>query len=59
MTIPKFWIERPDDETAEFFIGEKLVGSANHDQHGWDGMKAAEELFESVAKTLGAKFESE
>lgn len=59
MAIPNFWIENPDgnEEKEEFFVGARPVGSFNHDEHGWDGMKSARDLFESVAKAIGAKFE--
>lgn len=57
--VSKFWIENPngDEERQEFFVGEKLVASLSHDECGWDGMKSAADLFENVAKAVGAKFE--
>jgi len=56
--VPKFWIEEVDhnEEQLEFFVGETSVGSCNHDEHGWDGMKLAADLFEKTAKAVGAKF---
>ena len=57
MSIPKFWIESPDDEVIELFVGELLVGRLTHEEHGWDGMKAGRDLFKKVAETLGAAFE--
>jgi hypothetical protein len=52
--MAKFWIETPDgdEEQTELFVGEKSVGSFNHDQHGWQGMRDAEKLFENIAKAL-------
>jgi hypothetical protein len=55
--MQKFWIEQTDDETVEMFVGERSVGSFNHDEHGWSGIGEAEKLFENVAKALGANFE--
>lgn len=59
MSVPKFWIETPDgdEEHMELFVGEKSVGSFNHDEHGWSGMNAAKKLFENVAKAVGAPIE--
>lgn len=57
--MPKFWIESPggDEERTELFVGERSVGSFNHDEHGWQGMREAERLFENIAKVLGEPFE--
>lgn len=57
--MPKFWIEHPDndEEREEFFVGEKLVASFNHDEHGWNGMRDAGEMFQKIAKAVGADFE--
>jgi len=53
----KFWIERKDDEHMELFVGDKSVGSFNHDEDGWGGMTKAERLFEKVATAVGAALE--
>jgi hypothetical protein len=58
MPVPKFWVEKTDDESVEFFVGETPVASFDHDQHGWSGIREAERMFEKVAKAVGAKFES-
>ncbi|MBF9135171.1 hypothetical protein I0C86_40545 [Plantactinospora sp. S1510] len=42
-------IERPDDERIEVYVGDRLVASANHDQHGWSGMEAVEATAVAVA----------
>lgn len=57
--MKKFWIENPDgdEEQVEFYVGEKLVATFDHDTHGWSGMRDAEKLFKNVAQALGAKFE--
>jgi hypothetical protein len=59
MTPPPFIVLEKDgsEENLEFYIGDKLVHSCNHDEHGWAGMEAATNLFEVTAKTLGATFE--
>lgn len=53
----KFWIEQSDEEHIKLFVGEKSIASFNHDEHGWSGMKNAEEIFEKVAKAVGSDFE--
>jgi len=53
MKIPKFWIESSKDDSIELFVGEKSVGTFNHDEHGWQGMRDSEELFIKIANTLG------
>lgn len=47
-------IERPDDETIEVYVGDELVASANHDEHGWSGMDAVERATLAVARACGA-----
>lgn len=51
-----------DDETVEFYIiddkrKETFIGNFNHDEHGWAGIRAAEEIIETIAKV--AKIEIE
>lgn len=53
MSKPTFETLSIDDESHEFFVNGVSVGSVNHDQHGWDGMFCAGELFKNVAKQLG------
>lgn len=53
----KFWIMSKDDEKIEMFVGEKSVGTFDHDTHGWSGMRDAEKFFERIATAVGAKFE--
>lgn len=50
-------IVRPDDEHIEVWIGGREVASANHDEHGWSGMRDIEETARAVAKVLGAAVE--
>lgn len=57
MSVAKFWIENLDDETVELFVGEKSVGTFNHDSHGYSSMRDVVKLFEVIAKEVGAKFE--
>ena len=52
---PIFWIQHHDDEHIEFFIDEKSIGSVNHDENGWYGMRVQETMFRSIAKVIGAK----
>lgn len=53
--MKRFSIYRQDDEKLEFFVGDKKVGSVNHDGHGWVGMDAAEQLFFAIAAKLDAE----
>lgn len=53
----KFWIEAANEESIELFVGEKSVGSFNHDTHGWSVMSDVEKLFEAIAKAVDSKFE--
>lgn len=55
MTTPVITIKRPDEEHIEFYVGKKLVGDANHDEHGWSGMEATESLIRKMAKALKIK----
>lgn len=53
-----FKIERPNEETVDFYVNGEHVGNANHDEHGWSGMSAAVNLFRSVAKQIGAEIDN-
>ncbi|WP_439398762.1 hypothetical protein ACRQ5Q_15290 [Bradyrhizobium sp. PMVTL-01] len=55
--MSKFWVENHDDEQIELFVGEKSVGSFNHDTHGYSAMRDVQKLFENIANALGEKFE--
>lgn len=57
MSVPKFWIENPDEETTDLFVGEICVGTFNHDSHGYRSMKDVVRLFEKIAKVIGAPVE--
>lgn len=52
----KFWIEGNSDR-VEMFIGEKSVGTFDHDRHGYTGMRDAIKMFEGIAKALGTRYE--
>ena len=49
-----FVIARLPGEAVTFFVNGKEVGYANHDEHGWAGMLACEELFIATAAAVGA-----
>ena len=42
----------PDEETLEIHIDGENVGNFNHDDHGWNGMQAAQQLMRAVARKL-------
>ena len=48
-----------DEEQLEIRINGETVGTYNHDDHGWAGMQAAEQLAEQFAKALGLKIEQD
>jgi hypothetical protein len=49
-----------DDQHEEIYIhlDGQLVYTANHDEHGWDGMTAVIELVEKIAAALGLRVEN-
>lgn len=51
----KIIIKSVDEETLEFYVDDKQVGFANHDEHGWSGMDATKSLVRNMAKALGIK----
>lgn len=53
----KITIKRTYDESFSVSIGEKNLGSFNHDQHGWDGMEAVESIIEGIATELNIEIE--
>jgi hypothetical protein len=55
VSVPKFWIEQPNDETIELFIGGTSLGTFNHDEHGWTTMRSIERLFVEIAEILGVE----
>ncbi len=61
MTIPerpyaidKVTIRWVNDETVEFTLNGKVLVTATHDEHGWDGMKLAIDLTRHIAGGMGA-----
>lgn len=59
MTKPTFKIVQDVEDEIEFYVNGNLVGSANHDEHGWSGMDAARALFTSIAAELGIEVDEE
>ncbi|MEV5819238.1 hypothetical protein AB0L22_08695 [Micromonospora haikouensis] len=53
--LPMVAVERPDDEHIEVHVNGQVVASANHDEHGWDGMDAVEKTALAVARAFGAE----
>lgn len=47
------YLERPDDETLLVRIEEDVVASVNHDEHGWSGMSAVENVVREIADAFG------
>lgn len=56
---PKVHILRSydDDEGIEVYVGTKYIGSANHDEHGWAGIRMLEETAKKMAEAFGAEVE--
>jgi hypothetical protein len=50
-----FRINRPHEETIEFFVDDESVGTVTHDEHGWSAMDDVQCLFERVANRIGAE----
>ena len=49
-----FAVVAEGDETELYFIDGEQVGESNHDDHGWAGMEAMRDLFQSIADVLDA-----
>lgn len=47
-----FEINRPDDETIIISLNGVELGQYDHDQHGWVGMEAVEDLVQTIAHEL-------
>lgn len=45
-------ILRCDDECLDVVVGESVVFTANHDEHGWAGMDAVKEAALAVGAAL-------
>ena len=59
MTKPTFKIVQDVEDEIEFYVNGNLVGTADHDEHGWSGMEATQRLFKSIAAELGCEVEEE
>ena len=53
----KFTFNRVDEELLEISLDGKMLGSYDHDTHGWGGMEAAERLLTRIAKMLDIEIE--
>ena len=53
-------IQITDDQHEEIYIhlDGKLVCTASHDEHGWDGMTAVIDLVTKLAEGFGARVEN-
>lgn len=49
--------EIKDDEHMTILIDGEAIGSFNHDQHGWVGMGAVENIVKKIAEKLGVEVE--
>src|SRR5690606_34013028 len=54
---PDIAIEHPDDDHVEIYIGDELIASANHNDHGQSGMDAVEATAVAVRGALTARLE--
>lgn len=50
--MSKIYFDSLDDETLEVWVDDEMIGSVNHDQHGWAGMEAVETLVKELAFAL-------
>lgn len=46
-------IEDDGDEVVIFRVSEEVIGTADHDAYGWDGMARVIDLVENIAETFG------
>ena len=44
-----------DEELLEIYLGDVQIASANHDEEGWAGMEAIEDVAVKMADELGLK----
>lgn len=50
-------IMRPTDEHLDILVDGEVIASFTHDDHGWSGMEAAEQLVVRLAGKLGLEVE--
>lgn len=48
-------MNRPDDEHLVIRLGGREVASANHDEHGWDGIELAETVARAIHRAVLAR----
>jgi hypothetical protein len=46
---------RIDDETVEYELNGQTLAYLTHDEHGWDGMQAVEDVINQFADVLDVK----
>ena len=44
-----------DEEQLEIYLGDVQIASVNHDEEGWAGMEAIENVAVKMAEELGLK----
>lgn len=52
-SAPQLVLHRPNEETLQVLLGEDVLVTLTHDEHGWAGMAAAEQLVTQLTKALG------
>ena len=53
--MDRITIEWVDDEMFEVLFDGEVIGTYDHDEHGWSGMRAVEVLVVELNKRLGCK----
>jgi hypothetical protein len=51
------WVEE-DDESYAVHVGDKLVATVNHDEHGWSGIDAVRDTAQRIAEAAGLAYVS-
>jgi hypothetical protein len=52
MKIESIVLKRQNEEHLKVYFNDTYVGSANHDEDGWQGMGKVEDMARSIAKLL-------
>ena len=54
MKKPVFQIDLPqgDEGLHIFIVNDFVVGEADHDSHGWEGMAEARRMFENISQKV-------
>lgn len=53
--LPVVEFRRPHDERIDLYVNGKQVASANHDEHGWAGVDAFEQMAMVLVKAFGGE----